>query len=47
MEDFILGLLDLLFFPFRSDSLFFVVIAGVFLFCFSFSLIRKIMRFFL
>ena len=45
MVEFVHALLDLLFFPFdKSDSVLFVTIFGVFLFCFSFAIIKRIMR---
>ena len=46
-SDLVEALLDLLFFPFSlSDNSFFLVVFGVFLFCFSFVLIKRLMRFF-
>ena len=48
MTDFISSLLQLLFWPFdKSDSFLFVTVFGVFLFCFSFALIKRLMRMFL
>lgn len=45
MSDFVLALLDLLFFPFdKVDSVLFMTVFGVFLFCFSFKCIRVLMR---
>lgn len=47
MTDFVHALLELLFFPFdKSDSVLFVTVFGVFLFCFSFFIIKRIMRLF-
>ena len=41
MVEFVHALLELLFFPFdKSDSVLFVTIFGVFLFCFSFAIIK-------
>mgnify|MGYP006974125706 FL=1 len=46
-SDLVEALLDLLFFPFSlSDNSLFLVVFGVFLFCFSFVLIKRLMRFF-
>lgn len=48
MSDFVTAMLDLLIWPFsQSDSFLFMTVFGVFLFCFSFSLIKYIMRLFL
>ena len=47
MSDFVTALLDLLFFPFsQSDSVLLLFVFGVFLFCFAFALIKKLMRVF-
>lgn len=44
---FVESMLNLVFFPFRqSESVLFLTVFGVFLFCFSFALIRKLMRVF-
>ncbi len=43
--DLVEALLNLLFFPFSlSDNSLFLVVFGVFLFCFSFVLIKRLMR---
>lgn len=43
--DLVEALLNLLFFPFSlADNSFFLVVFGVFLFCFSFVLIKRLMR---
>lgn len=45
MTDFVTALLELLFFPFdKTDSVLFMTIFGVFLFCFAFKCIRVLMR---
>lgn len=47
MIDFVTSLLDLLFFPFdKVNSVLFITVFGVFLFCFSFAIIKKLMRMF-
>lgn len=47
MIDFVTSFLDLLFFPFdKSGSYLFLFVYGIFLFCFAFALIKKIMRMF-
>ena len=49
MTDFVASMLDLVFWPFSqvTDTYFFVVISGVFLFCFSLSFILKLMHLFI
>lgn len=48
MSDFVLALLDLLFFPFdKVDSVLFMTVFGVFLFCFAFKFIRVLMSIFI
>lgn len=48
MVDFVTALLELLFWPFdKVGSALFMCIFAVFLFCYSFALIRCIMRLFL
>lgn len=44
MTDFVTSLLELLFFPFdKVDSVLFMTVFGVFLFCYAFKLIRVLM----
>lgn len=49
MTDFVTSMLNLVFWPFSqvTDTYFFVVIAGVFLFCFSLAFIMKLMHLFI
>ena len=49
MSDFVQAMLNLLFWPFSqiSDTYFFVVVGGVFFFCFSLAFIMKLMHLFI
>lgn len=47
LDDFVNGMLDVIFYFFSSDSFLFSIVLGVFLFSFAFALVFKLMHYFM